>query len=414
MHSVPPPPSAPFGLLGRSWPLLPLAIAVLTAPVLAKLSVLWLPIAALCVFRSPHRPSGQASWNRLLPIPLLFSFCWFGLSLSWTTNLDAGLRAFLDTVAMSLAGGVALYWVKTWRLQTSAAEWAQIRHIAVILYLAAAALLLPLVAAHRLSLHGHLPDSLAFEFILRSNMTDRGVIVLSLLLWPILGLLAKNWQRLGLWLGLTLMVAASNSLAAKLVMVVGGVVFLATQRWPRRVAQALPFLGLLLLLLMPMLAQSFYSWGWHHASWLPQSSQHRIQIWDFVARQAALHPWLGWGINAARDFPNMNEVPVLGKVMLPMHPHNGALQLWLEFGAVGVALCASWWLWLCQRLTPPTLSPTTQVGYASTVAQTIGILLIACTTFGLWASYWQAWIWLVIILREVLAFAAADVPATTP
>jgi hypothetical protein len=65
-------------------------------------------------------------------------------------------------------------------------------------------------------------------------------------------------------------------------------------------------------------------------------------------------------------------------------------------------------------LTPPTLSPTTQVGYASTVAQTIGILLIACTTFGLWASYWQAWIWLVIILREVLAFAAADVPATTP
>ncbi|MBM3603075.1 MAG: O-antigen ligase family protein [Alphaproteobacteria bacterium] len=382
----------------HSWPLIPMLIALVSVPAAAKLSVLWLPMAAILALLVGSRPAGAAAWGKLLPLILLLSLVWAGLSLLWTPNVDNGLRAFLDTASLALAGGILLHWCQ----QSGAMVRAVARKALLRLYFPALFLLLLLVITHRLALH----EIVNLEWAKRANMTDRGSIMMALLLWPCLALLRGRWYRLSLWMAVALVVLISNSLAAKLVVLLGGVTFLLARWRYQRVVGALPLIGLGLLLLMPMVVQSFYSWGLHSAEWLPASSRHRVMIWDFVARQAATHPWLGWGINAARDFPNMGEVPMLGDRMIPMHPHNGVLQLWLEFGAVGIGLCALWWLGLCrswQRMTSQSAASDSTATdrhapwhLAATIAQVVGILIVVCTSFSLWASYWQAWIWLIV------------------
>lgn len=389
----------------QAWPLVPMLIALVSVPAAAKLSVLWLPMAAILALLVGPRPADGAAWGRVLPLILLLGIVWAGLSLLWTPNVDNGLRAFLDTASLALAGGILLSWLK----QTPDTVKAIGRHWFTRLYLVALCGLLPLVVAHRLAMHG-VPH---FEWAARANMTDRGSIMLALLLWPCLSLLTGRWQRLSLWGALAAVVFISNSLAAKLVLLLGGGVFLLARRYQNGVLRALPLIGLGLLLLMPMVVQSFYSWGWQYAEWMPASSRHRVMIWDFVARQAATHPWLGWGINAARDFPNMGEVPMLGDRMIPMHPHNGVLQLWLEFGAVGIGLCALWWLGLCRKWRilanqSPPLNAHQLVQQAAAITQVIGIMIVVCTSFSLWASYWQAWIWLIAGFTVLINRQAVD------
>lgn len=389
----------------QAWPLVPMLIALVSVPAAAKLSVLWLPMAAILALLVGPRPADGAAWGRVLPLILLLGIVWAGLSLLWTPNVDHGLRAFLDTASLALAGGILLSWLK----QTPDTVKAIGHHWFARLYLPAVLLLLPLVVAHRLALHG-VPH---FEWAERANMTDRGSIMLALLLWPCLSLLAGRWQRLSLWLLVAVVVLISNSLAAKLVVLLGGGIFMLARRYHHGLLRALPLIGLGLLLLMPMVAQSFYSWGWQYAEWMPSSSRHRVMIWDFVARQAAIHPWLGWGINAARDFPNMGEVPLLGDRMIPMHPHNGVLQLWLEFGAVGIGLCALGWLSLCRKWRilanqSPPLTGHQLVQQAAAITQVIGIMIVVCTSFSLWASYWQAWIWLIVGFTVLINRPAVD------
>ena len=89
---------------------------------------------------------------------------------------------------------------------------------------------------------------------------------------------------------------------------------------------------------------------------LPTSALHRMLIWDFTAERIAERPLLGWGMEASRTVPGgrgQPEAAALDRMrvtdpgqrrwfaephvqILPLHPHNGALQLWLELGAVGV------------------------------------------------------------------------------
>ena len=73
---------------------------------------------------------------------------------------------------------------------------------------------------------------------------------------------------------------------------------------------------------------------------LAPSWSDRLRIWGFVAEQWAKHPLRGAGLDASRTFPDV----------VPLHPHNGTLQLWFELGLPGAALGTLFWLWLWRRI----------------------------------------------------------------
>lgn len=115
-----------------------------------------------------------------------------------------------------------------------------------------------------------------------------------------------------------------------------------------------------------------------HADAARQSWAIRLDIWQFAADRILEHPFMGWGLDASRVFsPDIQ-----------LHPHNGALQLWLELGAVGVALAATFWAWLFIRVIK--LTEKDRVLGAMATATASVFLTIGALSFGVWQEWWLA------------------------
>ncbi|MBI1245745.1 MAG: hypothetical protein GC202_12120 [Alphaproteobacteria bacterium] len=129
------------------------------------------------------------------------------------------------------------------------------------------------------------------------------------------------------------------------------------------------------------------------------SVYHRAAIWGFTSERIAEKPILGWGMHAARSMPHAKETIAYGAELMPLHPHNGPLHVWLEFGLVGALLAAGLlaWLGLATAGPPPELAMRSGLLAAT--------LVVASVSYGLWQGWWMATLWL------VGAFAAA-IPAT--
>ncbi len=71
------------------------------------------------------------------------------------------------------------------------------------------------------------------------------------------------------------------------------------------------------------------------------SIAYRMHIWDYVANKIMEKPLLGWGAGSSKhlgtDADGQLSDPTFGILgePIPVHPHNGVLQIWLEYGAVG-------------------------------------------------------------------------------
>jgi O-antigen ligase len=65
---------------------------------------------------------------------------------------------------------------------------------------------------------------------------------------------------------------------------------------------------------------------------------HRLELWDYISRYALQEPLHGYGVRATRMITDFDSARVFHDSNMIMHPHNFALQLWLEFGIWGACL----------------------------------------------------------------------------
>ena len=115
----------------------------------------------------------------------------------------------------------------------------------------------------------------------------------------------------------------------------------------------------------------------------------RLDIWRFTARLIEQRPFLGWGLDASRAFPGA----------IPLHPHDAALQVWFELGAVGVGLVVTYFAWLLARIEQVrTRDPALA---AAEIASLSAYIVIGALSFGVW----QEW-WLALGALTMVAFAA--------
>ena len=138
---------------------------------------------------------------------------------------------------------------------------------------------------------------------------------------------------------------------------------------------------------------------------LQSSMHHRLAIWHFAAERTAEKPLFGWGFNAARSIPG-GEVTIgiyrpmpTGELasapfyeqMMPLHPHNAALHVWMELGLVGAALlCVVLWL-LVERCRA---FPAAGLARPCTLATLAAGFVVANMSFGFWQSWWQSTLWI--------------------
>lgn len=181
---------------------------------------------------------------------------------------------------------------------------------------------------------------------------------------------------------------------------------------------ALPSLLALGAVLLPLLLP--YSPDPLTTCWLSNekpSALHRLYIWNFAAERIADRPIAGWGLDAARripggDFPVVirgcdaeqrptKRVAVNGTLM-PLHPHNAILQVWLELGGIGVALGVGALLFILIRVQAGAgwRGRAAQAGVAASAG---GAGVVALVSFGIW----QEWFLSALFLAASIAMLAA-------
>jgi O-antigen ligase len=139
------------------------------------------------------------------------------------------------------------------------------------------------------------------------------------------------------------------------------------------------------------------------------SAGHRLMIWSFTGERIAERPILGWGLDAARAIPGGKDEIRPGQNRLPLHPHDAALQLWLELGAPGAILFALvvGLLWL--RLAE---APWPRIYAAAAGGSLAAALAVAFAGWGIWQEWWLGTLSFVLFAVIVMARAAAPPPPT--
>lgn len=176
-----------------------------------------------------------------------------------------------------------------------------------------------------------------------------------------------------------------------------GLAVLARNALARVVATGSVVLGALSL----MLASQAYTWALALGQdYIPTSLLHRFHIWDFAIRHGLDRAAHGWGLGVSRVMPNFGEPLIFtgsGTNIIPLHTHNTYVQIFMETGAVGVALFLFVTAWVILRLRGWTISD--QV-CATGLIGAVGASWL--TGFGAWQSWWLASLALLAFLTVAL------------
>lgn len=104
----------------------------------------------------------------------------------------------------------------------------------------------------------------------------------------------------------------------------------------------------------------------------------RLDIWRFATDHIMQKPFFGWGLDSSRMFGPQ----------IPLHTHDGAIQLWLELGAVGAGLATLFWVWIATCL--DALEARNRPVAAAATACASAYLTIGSISFGIWQEWWLA------------------------
>jgi O-antigen ligase len=376
-----------------SHPGLPLAIALLAAPfvavlqskAMAPLALIPMAITLMLGWRAGWRPSLPRSPVLVLGLMLAG---WGATTALWAPEPGrAGLLALTLAAMMLLAHGAA-----------GAAQGARLMPwigFGLVFGLAAAFADWQSGNALRAAVRGlkEVPASLVFGL--------KPAASLMALLLPMFFALPWHWfaraALLVLGAGVLIMLPGETARLATIAGLAAALLSLAAPRlMPKLVGAGVAVLILLMPLLIAFIPQI-------PSASLPPSAVHRLVIWDFAAARIAEKPLAGWGLEASRAMPggraqpdaatldrlNINapaqrEFLVLPHVeLMPLHPHNGALQLWLELGGIGALIGAALMLALGFAASR-SAAPAVGAGMLASAAVT-GML-----SFGLWQAWWVA------------------------
>ncbi len=342
---------------------------------------------------------------------------WGAVSAAWSPRAGSSLSLSIELGVEFLSGLVALGLA----MSLHEDERRAVERGAVIGLLAGLALLFGEWATSGFLSHafGSLTGSAGVSF---PTVLNRPATIVALGLWPA-GLVL--WKR-SPWLGATVaagafaLVAQTESMAALVALFAGAGVFVVARPWPApttafvaaTLTAGIVLAPALATYVLPPLTQIQMS----HS--VLASVYHRVRIWEFSAHEIAERPISGWGLNASRHIGETGAKLRLDREvaesdpryqslrqwfqgeeidLMPLHPHNAPLQLWLELGVVGAALGSA--LILAAAAAVRRLSDRDVK--AAWLAQITTALVLASISFGLWQAWWQGGLWL------TAAFAAA-------
>jgi exopolysaccharide production protein ExoQ len=232
-----------------------------------------------------------------------------------------------------------------------------------------------------------------------ATMLNRAATVLALLLWPT-GYALHRLGRPGLaavlvLAGVSVLSLLENTtavLAASLGLLVGASA-LVLPRLTRWAVVAVAVTGIL----FSTAAVSTLSGMEDLQLRIKPSAVHRLMIWRFTADRIGERPFLGWGLETARELPGgtkdftfRTQIGDWTRQALPLHPHNAALQVRVELGLIGVAFFAGLFVLLGLILGRVSRDGADRAGHAARLSLITAALTVSMASYGAWQFWWLA------------------------
>jgi O-antigen ligase len=388
-----------------SHPGLPIAIALLAAPfvavlqskAMAPLALIPMAITLLLGWREGWRPSPPIGAVLMFGMILV---AWAAITSLWAPEPGrAAILALTLAAMMLLAHGAA-----------SATQGARLMPwigFGLVLGLAAAFADWQSGNALRAAVRGlkEVPEALMFGLKPAASLMALLLPMGFALPWPWLARAAL------LLVGAGLLISLPGE-TARLATIAGLAAALLSLAAPRLVPRLIGAMLGLAILVMPLLVGFIPKMPTAN---LPLSAVHRLVIWDFTVARIAEKPLTGWGLEASRAMPGGRAQPDTATLdrlnitnpaqraflahphveVMPLHPHNGALQLWLELGGIGALLGAVLMLALGYAASRSAV-PAVGAGMLASAAVT-GML-----SFGLWQAWWVASLLLAMVTLHLI------------
>jgi O-antigen ligase len=241
----------------------------------------------------------------------------------------------------------------------------------------------------------------------------RSAALLAIFAWP--AALAL-WRRAGAYaaLGFVALVLALLYLlpmaAALVAFVAAAVVLAAATRWPRATLWLVGAGLVMAIAATPLLFLQGDAVAAAEGSLpdLPSSWRHRLAIWRFVAERVAEKPLSGWGLDASRQLPGADGSIYGRDGLLPLHPHNAVMQIWVELGLPGAVLAAALVVLVLGRVRRAAAQPHLA---AVRLAVLVSFAAIALTSYGVWQNWWLAAGWLAGLVTALATGAEPRAPS---
>lgn len=370
----------PGGVSSIAWGGWVLAAAAVLIPLLGWLAPLGFAALAALAGLLTLPLARVTEQSRPFALLLLAAVAWAAASIAWSPYRPNEVDEY---TALKLVLQLPLYWAlvcaaggatpesRTWFLRLLAFGAAALGAVLVVECFTHAILYQTLRKA--------IGDPLRFD--LAQAKVVQGAFVLALLT-PIAAMAAVRAARMP-WLvaPMVLGVLASNILFADapiLALVLAGLAALAAWRWPTGAPLALAAGAASFFMLTPLVIWALIESGLfaRMEAAAPVSWSMRLGYWRHAVGWIIDHPLRGWGLDASRMFsPGIN-----------LHPHNGALQLWLELGVAGALAAAVFWTLVLTRLSRERPDPAA----AACIGSAVVYLTFGAISFGIWQEWWLA------------------------
>ena len=239
-------------------------------------------------------------------------------------------------------------------------------------------------------------------------MLNPALSVLAILVWPFAAMGQRLLSVIALGVA-TVLILKGEMVTAQIALGLGGVVFVLVQWFGARLVKFVGVLAVLFIAAAPVIDQMIpFDRLMPQVAGMRTSVAHRLCIWQFVGARIAEKPLLGWGLDSSRSIPGGEVECVEDGPSLALHPHDAALQVWLELGVAGafaLAAVVAIAFRAASRL-PPGLP---MAGAAATVT---AALVLASLSYGIWQNWWVGTLGLVaLVTRAAMPPMAGAAPA---
>ena len=330
-------------------------------------------------------------------VTLAVLFAWASVSSFWSLNESGALKLCIRLIILCIAG-ILLVHVST----TVSAESRDRLQKALLIGYGIGLLALLIGYAYAKSFNDSLWGGYYFDPLTTLN---NGAVMVALLLLPVTMIVWKKHKPVAaiiLFSSVTSGLFFLSSGASVFSILTGGLVFILVYMFGRRMGIAIAAVSAFLILTAPYVTNGVTNSDITQTltAEVPASTKHRLLMWEFVSKKILETPYLGLGMDSSRHIPQDEFRLSSNMEIMPLHPHNAALQLRLELGFPGVIAAVALVLTIFGIALGSQLS---REHMALRVGVLCSYLSVGAVSYGVWQSWWIAIAWILAMISTITA-----------